>query len=46
MILLLIAIAVACAAFWKAAVRILVAVVIFLIISGTITVIQDLHHMR
>jgi predicted MarR family transcription regulator len=46
MIPFLVALAVACAAFWKAAVRILAAVVIFLVISGTVTVIQALHHLR
>jgi hypothetical protein len=46
MILFLIALAVACAAFWKVALKILAAVVIFLVISGAIMVIQDLHHMR
>ena len=46
MIFLLIALAVACVAFWKVAVKILAIVVFFLVISGTIMVIQDLHHMR
>jgi hypothetical protein len=46
MIPFLIALAVACVAFWKLAVRILAIVVIFLVISGVIMVIQDLHHMR
>ncbi len=46
MILFLIALAVACAAFWKLALRLLAAVVVFLVISGAIMVIQDLHHMR
>ena len=46
MILFLIALAVACVAFWKAALRILAIVIIFLVISGAIMVIQDLHHMR
>lgn len=46
MIPFLIALAVACVAFWKVALRILAIVVIFLVISGTIMVIQDLHHMR
>jgi hypothetical protein len=46
MIPFLIALAVACVAFWKVAVRILAIVVIFLVISGVILVIQDLHRMR
>ncbi len=46
MIPFLIALAVACVAFWKVAVRILAIVVIFLVVSGVIMVIQDLHHMR
>jgi hypothetical protein len=46
MILFLIAVAVACAAFWKVAAKLLAAVVIFLVISGAIVVIQDLQHMR
>ena len=46
MIPFLIALAVACVAFWKVAARILVIVVMFLIVSGVIMVIQDLHHMR
>jgi hypothetical protein len=46
MIPFLIALAVACVAFWKIAAKILAAVVIFLVVSGVILVIQDLHHMR
>ena len=46
MIPFLIALAVACVAFWKVALRILAIVVVFLVISGTIMVIQDLHHLR
>lgn len=42
----LIAIAVACVAFWKLAVRVLAIAVIFLVVSGVIVVIQDLHRMR
>jgi hypothetical protein len=42
----LIALAVACVAFWKLAVKVLVIVVIFLVVSGVIMVIQDLHRMR
>jgi len=46
MIPFLIALAVAFVAFWKVAVRILAIVIIFLVITGTIMVIQDLHHLR
>ena len=46
MIPFLIALAVACVAFWKVALRILAIAVIFLVIWGVIMVIQDLHHMR
>jgi hypothetical protein len=42
----LIALAVACVAFWKLAVKVLAIVVIFLVVSGVIVVIQDLHRMR
>jgi hypothetical protein len=42
----LIALAVACVAFWKLAVRVLAIVVIFLVVSGVIVVIQDLHRVR
>jgi hypothetical protein len=46
MIPFLIALALAFVAFWKVAVRILAVVIIFLFVTGTIMVIQDLHHMR
>ena len=46
MIPFLIALAVAFVAFWKVAVRILAIVIIFLFITGTIMVIQDLNHMH
>jgi hypothetical protein len=42
----LIALAVACVAFWKLAVRVLAIVVIFLVVSGVIMVIQDLHRIK
>lgn len=42
----LIALAVACVAFWKLAVRVLAIAVIFLVVSGVIVVMQDLHRMR
>jgi len=46
MIPFLIALAVACAAFWKVAVKILAVVLVFLVVTGTIMVIQDLQRMR
>lgn len=46
MAVLLIPLAVACVAFWKLAVRVLAIAVIFLVVSGVIVVIQDLHRMR
>lgn len=46
MIPFLIALAVACVAFSRMALKILAIVVIFLVISGAITIIQDLHHVR
>ena len=45
MIPLLIAIAVACIAFWKVAVRLLAALALFLVVSGIVMVIQDMHHL-
>lgn len=45
MIPLLIAIAVACVAFWRVALKLLVAVALFLIVSGIVMVIQDMHHV-
>ena len=41
-----IALAIACVAFWRVALKILVAVAIFLIVSVVIMVIQDLHHLK
>ena len=45
MIPLYIAIIVACVAFWKVAAKLLVAVALFLLVSGIVMVIQDLHHI-
>ena len=45
MIPLLIALAVACVAFWKVAVKILAIVALFLLVSGVVMFIQDMHHM-
>jgi hypothetical protein len=41
-----IALAVASVAFWRAALKILVAVAIFLVVTGVVMVIQDLHHLK
>jgi hypothetical protein len=41
-----IALAVACVAFWRVALKILVAVTIFLVVTGVVMVIQDLHHLK
>jgi hypothetical protein len=46
MIPLFIALAVACIAFWKVAVKLLAAAAIFLVVSGVVMVIQDMHHLR
>jgi hypothetical protein len=46
MIPLFIALAVACLAFWKVAVKILAAVALFLIVSGVVMVIQDMQHIK
>ncbi len=41
-----IALAVASLAFWRVALKIMVIVAIFLIVSGVVLIIQDLHHLR
>ncbi len=46
MIPLFIALAVACIAFWKVAVKLLAAVAVFLVVTGVVMVIQDMHHLR
>ena len=46
MLALFFALAVACLAFWRAALKILAAVALFLLVSGTVMVIQDMHHIR
>jgi Protein of unknown function (DUF1676) len=43
---LLIALAIACVAFWRAALKILAIVAVFLIVSGIALVIQDMHHIK
>jgi hypothetical protein len=40
-----IAIVVACVAFWKVAAKLLAAVALFLLVSGIVMVIHDLHHI-
>jgi len=45
MIPLLIAIAVACIAFWKVAWKLLAIAAIFMLVVGVVMVVQDLHHM-
>jgi hypothetical protein len=40
---LLIALAIACVAFWRAALKILAIVAVFLIVSGIVVVIHDIH---
>ena len=45
MIPLLIAIAVACIAFWKVAWKLLAIAVIFMLVMGVVMVVQYLHHM-
>ncbi len=46
MIPVFIALAVACIAFWKVAVKLLALGAIFLVVSGAVMVIQDMHHLR
>jgi hypothetical protein len=46
MIPLFIALAVACVAFWRVAAKILAAIALFLLVSGIVMVIQDMHHIR
>ena len=46
MLPLFIALAVACVAFWRVAIKVLAAAALFLIVSGVVLVIQDMHHLR
>ncbi len=46
MISFFIALAVACVVFWRVAWKILVIVALFLLVSGVVMFIQDLHHLR
>jgi hypothetical protein len=43
---LLIALAIACVAFWRVALKILAIAAVFLIVSGIVLVIQDMHHIK
>jgi hypothetical protein len=40
-----IAIVVACVAFWKVAAKLVAAAALFLLVSGIVMVIHDLHHI-
>ena len=44
--LIYIALGVICVAFWRIVVKILVVLAIFLLITGIIVIIQDMHHLR
>jgi hypothetical protein len=46
MLSLFIALAVACVAFWRVAIKILAAAALFLLVSGVVLVVQDMHHLR
>lgn len=46
MIPLLIALAIACVAFWRIALKILAIAAVFLLVCGIIQVIQYLHHIK
>ena len=46
MIPFFIALAVACVAFWRVAIKLMVIVALFLLVSGVVVVVQDMHHFR
>ena len=46
MIPFFIALAVACVAFWRVAIKIMAIVALFLLVSGVVMVVQDMHHLR
>jgi hypothetical protein len=46
MIPFFIALAVAFVAFWRVAIKLLAVVALFLLVSGVVMVIQDMHHLR
>ena len=46
MIPFFIALAIACVAFWRVAIKIVAVVALFLLVSGVVMVVQDMHHLR
>jgi hypothetical protein len=46
MIPFFIALAVACVAFWRVAIKLIAIVALFLLVSGVVMVVQDMHHLR
>ena len=46
MIPFFIALAVACVAFWRVAIKLLAIVALFLLVTGVVMVVQDMHHFR
>jgi hypothetical protein len=46
MIPFFIALAVACVAFWRVAIKLLAIVALFLLVTGVVMVVQDMHHLR
>jgi hypothetical protein len=46
MIPFFIALAVACVAFWRVAIKMMAVVALFLLVSGVVMVVQDMHHLR
>jgi hypothetical protein len=46
MIPFFIALAVACVAFWRVAIKLMAIVALFLLVSGVVMVVQDMHHLR
>ena len=46
MIPFFIALAIACVAFWRVAIKIMAVVALFLLVSGVVMVVQDMHHLR
>jgi hypothetical protein len=46
MIPFFIALAVACVAFWRVAIKLMAVVALFLLVSGVVMVVQDMHHLR
>lgn len=46
MIPFFIALAVACVAFWRVAIKLMAIVALFLLVAGVVMVVQDMHHLR